>query len=179
METINTGTCTPKASGWLDRVAILMAFVCGVHCLATPLLLVILPMIGQTFWTDSNFHFWMLLFVIPTTALAVFSGCRKHKDRLVATFATIGLCFLVSAVVVEGASLGMADDGTVAANTCSACASCSPASVDSEGNVQISSVLPNLTKGSFLSLMGGLFLIAGHLRNFRLCRAKRCCEGRV
>ena len=35
--------------GLLDRLAISMAVVCGIHCLVTPILLVALPIIGTTF----------------------------------------------------------------------------------------------------------------------------------
>ena len=75
----------PKAGqNWLDRAAIAMALVCGIHCLVTPILLVLLPVIGTTFWANGDFHLWMLVLVVPTTVLAAISGCRKHRDRMVA-----------------------------------------------------------------------------------------------
>lgn len=171
-----------QSRGWLDKAAVLMAVVCGVHCLATPFLLVVLPIIGSTFWTNANFHFWMLILVIPTTTLAAFSGCRKHKDRLVAICVAIGLVILVSATAMEsfaasstdgvegsGASLETAD--------AAACLSCCALDANPEGESRASLAFLSLPAGAFLNLAGGLFLIVGHIRNFRLCRAARCCDG--
>lgn len=177
METMNTGTCVQSERCWLDKTAIIMAFVCGVHCLATPLLIFVLPIIGQTFWTSGNFHFWMLLLVIPTTGLAVFSGCRKHGDKRVGAFAVAGLCFLVAAVVVERAPIG-SSHSTMDAAECASEGSCCSAGASSGNAAQISSVFPSLSIEALSSVIGGSLLIAGHLRNFRLCRSKRCCAGR-
>jgi uncharacterized membrane protein len=83
----------------LYRLAISMAIICGIHCLVTPILPVALPIIATTFWVDENFHLWMLLLVIPTTSFAVWSGCRRHKDKFVVTAAALGLCILLKALI--------------------------------------------------------------------------------
>ena len=52
---------------WLDRLGVGMALICAVHCLLTPVLIVLLPIIASSFWVDSEFHLWMLLMVVPLT----------------------------------------------------------------------------------------------------------------
>ena len=177
---MNANSClNPSSSGWLDRIAIVMAVVCGIHCLLTPLLLVALPIIGVTFWTDPNFHIWMLALVIPTTTLAAFSGCRKHKDKIVATLAAIGILTLITANGTEILAAGPNDIalGEIAAAEDVDCGDCCAVDGNTEGVSKASLALPSLSTASLLNLAGGLFLIAGHIRNFRLCRIKRCCEG--
>lgn len=179
--------CLEHDRPWLDRAAIAMAVVCGIHCLVTPLLLVLLPVIGTTFWANGDFHLWMLVLVIPTTVLAAISGCRKHRDRMVAICATVGLLFLISATARESlaadssagadiatTSLGFAESAdTVACTSASCCAV--DANHEGESRASLLGMLP-LTTGALLNLTGGLFLIAGHARNFRLCRRSRCCD---
>ena len=92
--------CSPEVKrcasyAWLDSLAISMSVICAVHCLLTPLLITLLPIISTTFWIHENFHLWMVLLVVPTTTAAVFMGCRKHKDKTVAYLSLTGLACIV------------------------------------------------------------------------------------
>ncbi len=171
-------SCAPAKGSLLDHLAISMAVICAIHCLVTPVLLVSLPILATTFWVDENFHVWMLLLVIPTTSLAMFSGCRKHKDRMVVALAALGLSLLVAALLSERAlqSESMAANESSqatndqAAGCCSAdhCAETSSASGLSPSHSTCMRWLP------ILNTLGGLFLVAGHTRNFLLCRKSKC-----
>ena len=91
---------TPKAKscashGWLDSLAISMSVICAVHCLVTPLIVTLLPIISTTFWVHENFHLWMVFLVVPTTSAAMFMGCREHTDKAVACLGSGGLSFIV------------------------------------------------------------------------------------
>jgi len=184
---------------WLDRLAISMAVVCGIHCLVTPVLLVALPILATTFWVDENFHLWMLLLVIPTTSLAVWTGCRRHKDRWVLAAAALGMAILVAALLSErmvhaqaegqapvplaaGAPAGPASDGSVADPAATAghaaeggCCALHPregggAASEASGVAEASTV----RWPAWLNAVGGMFLVVGHSRNFLLCRRGRC-----
>jgi carbon starvation protein CstA len=135
-----------------------MAAVCAVHCLLTPLLLVVLPILATTFFVHENFHLWMLLAVIPTTGFAVFMGCRKHRDRWVIVLSVIGLSLLVVALLFERFNAGV-----VQCVHCSACA----------GNVGTAD-LHVASWLTWINCLGGGFLASGHVRNFRLCRKSDC-----
>jgi hypothetical protein len=180
----------------LDQVAISMAVICGIHCLVTPLLLVALPIIATTFWVDQNFHLWMLLLVIPTTSLAVWSGCRRHRDRWVFGLAAVGLSLLVVALVQERVAYANAVDGQRMADgdaigsvmpdvealadgaghlavggCCALHPLSSAASISGEADALGASVLPwHLV----MNVLGGLLLASGHTRNFLLCRKSSC-----
>ncbi|MEM6820925.1 MAG: MerC domain-containing protein [Verrucomicrobiota bacterium] len=151
-----------QSQSWLDSVAVGMSLLCAIHCLITPILIVFLPIITTTFWVHQDFHLWMLLFVVPTTTLAVFLGCKKHKDRWVIILGLLGIITL-SCVAIHGSFLTevsfLQADGTV-------CPHC----VQEPGRSLTDPV-------SIINSLGGLFLICGHVRNFLLCRKHQCQHG--
>lgn len=84
-------------SNTLDKFAILLSGVCLVHCLLTPVLITLLPIISSsTFMEDVLFHQLMLWAVLPTSFIALFLGCRKHKQFMIAGTGAIGICILVA-----------------------------------------------------------------------------------
>ncbi len=50
-----------------DKMAISLSLLCAIHCLALPLLIVLLPSITALQLYGEDFHLWMLLAVIPTS----------------------------------------------------------------------------------------------------------------
>ena len=144
--------------GWLDSLAISMSVICAVHCLLTPILLALLPIISTTFWVHENFHLWMGFFVVPTTSLAVFMGCRQHKDKLVAFLGFAGLtCIVVVAIYQYSFHAGqpLAD--------CETCPVCAPPGSGSFLNAT-----------TLFNCLGGLLLVGAHFRNYRICRKANC-----
>jgi len=88
-------------SSSLDKFAILLSGVCLVHCLVTPVLLTLLPIISlTTFVEDLLFHQLMLWVVIPTSLVALFLGCRKHKRLSIIATGLFGMGMLVAVAVL-------------------------------------------------------------------------------
>lgn len=82
-----------------DRVAISLSFLCAIHCLAVPLLVVYLPTLALPFLTGEALHLWLLVVVIPVSALAMLLGCQQHQRYRLALFVGVGLAVLfVSAI---------------------------------------------------------------------------------
>ncbi|MDX1587506.1 MAG: MerC domain-containing protein [Oleiphilaceae bacterium] len=97
---------TAPYSPWLDRFAIGLSGICALHCLALPLMLVLLPALGATFFGDEAFHRALLWLVIPLSVLAVWLGCLQHKDRRVWAFTATGLALMVVAALIGHDVLG-------------------------------------------------------------------------
>jgi hypothetical protein len=76
------------------------------HCLATPVLLIAVPMLSSTYVADESFHRFMVVFVLPVSLAALFIGCRKHRDRLVGLLGFLGLLSLVLLAFFGHDSLG-------------------------------------------------------------------------
>ena len=145
-----------KHYSWLDQLAVGMAAVCAVHCLLMPVLIIALPIIATGFFAHEQFHLWMLLFVLPTTGLSIFMGCRKHKDRWTAILSLIGIGILIAVVLMESGSHAAVHG---ACRSCEGCADTAAGSIPS---------------CAWFNTLGGLFLASAHVRNFKLCRHDRC-----
>ncbi len=84
-------------SNTLDKFAILLSGACLVHCLITPILVTALPIVSSsTMVEDLLFHQLMLWAVLPTSFIALFLGCRKHKQLAIAGTGVLGLSILVA-----------------------------------------------------------------------------------
>lgn len=147
-------------SAWLDSLAVGMSMICAVHCLITPVVIGVMPVLATTFWTDQHFHLWMLLLVVPTAAVALFLGCRKHRDRLVVLFGALGLTVLSAVAVYESLI-----HSTPVLQEHVHCAHCAKREA---GNL--------FTGATAANMVGAVFLTAAHVRNFLLCRQAKCCH---
>jgi len=79
---------------------------CVLHCLATPLLLVLLPSLSALNLENEAFHSWLLIAVIPTSLFSLAMGCKQHQYYRVLSMGIVGLLVLVSAVFVEDLANG-------------------------------------------------------------------------
>lgn len=120
-----------------DVIAISLSGICAVHCLLTPIALIVFPILGTTVLTHSLFHKLMFFLILPTSLLAFFLGCRQHKDSHVIMLGLLGF-----AILFFGAFWGHE--------------------------------LLGVSRERILTLAGGAFMAAGHVRNFRLCRQTSC-----
>jgi len=90
----------------LDKTAIVFSTLCVLHCLALPLLMVLLPALAILPLNQEMFHLGMVMCVLPTSIYAITLGCKKHKKLSVAYTAGLGLIALVAAVVFGEGHLG-------------------------------------------------------------------------
>ena len=79
----------------LDRVAVGLSGLCALHCLVTPLGIVFFPILAASFGSDERFHLGFAMLVLPSSALALVLGCRRHRDAGVLGLGVIGLVTLL------------------------------------------------------------------------------------
>lgn len=77
-----------------DVIAISLSGICAVHCLLTPIALIVFPIVGTTVLTHELFHRLMFFLILPTSLLAFFLGCSQHKDRAVIFLGVLGFAIL-------------------------------------------------------------------------------------
>ena len=91
----------------LDRIAITLSCVCVIHCIALPIIASFIPVFAVTlihghalheFW----FHYFILIFILPFSILAIILGYRRHKQTLPAMIAAVGLSILVFTSIFAG-----------------------------------------------------------------------------
>ena len=96
----------PKAK-WqkaADQLGIFLSALCIVHCVLTPVLLVLLPTL-QLFFLREEFHAYLAV-IIPVTCLIAFvPGYRAHRRKSVFLWSVAGLAFILAALFApHGAS---------------------------------------------------------------------------
>jgi MerC mercury resistance protein len=135
--TLRRGLEIPNLQRIADLFAVSCSGLCAIHCLATPGLLIFLPVLGASIFGGESFHAAILWFILPTSLVALTLGCWQHKDRYVLVLCLIGLSGLFTAAVFGAELLGESGE-------------------------------------MILTVVSSLLLIAGHFRNFSLCRCTAC-----
>lgn len=80
-----------------DKLAIGLSWLCVMHCLALPIILILLPSLTVLGLEDESFHFWMLVAVLPTSLYALFIGCKQHQQHRLLAVGLGGLLVLLLA----------------------------------------------------------------------------------
>jgi len=90
----------------LDKTAMGFSIACILHCILTPIALILFPAIlASSPLAGEGFHKLMLLVVIPTSVIALAMGCRKHGSLNVIFLCTLGLTILLAGGLL-GENLG-------------------------------------------------------------------------
>ena len=92
--------------GLLDRFSIGLSALCLLHCLAIPLLISMTPVVATFAFADESFHIALIALVVPTSALSLGLGCRKHRGWGVVVIGLMGLGLLGTAAFAEAMGLG-------------------------------------------------------------------------
>lgn len=85
--------------GLWDRIGISASLLCVLHCLLTPFLILLMPVLGE--WTShTTFHSLIVFIVVPVAVWALWNGYRAHRLKRVIVLGTLGLALLCVAMVV-------------------------------------------------------------------------------
>jgi hypothetical protein len=90
------------SSSALDRASIALSGVCAIHCLATPIAVIVFPVLSAYVGSDHVFHRLMLTLVVPSSILALTIGCRRHRDAMVVGLGLAGIGLLIGALLEAG-----------------------------------------------------------------------------
>ena len=90
-----------------DKLAIAFSMVCLIHCLALPILLILLPPFSGLFALDDEmFHQWMLYAVLPISIAALMMGYLHHRSYKVFLVGSIGLSLIIISTTLGHDLLG-------------------------------------------------------------------------
>lgn len=89
-----------------DIIAISVSGLCAVHCLLTPLALILFPILSGSLIASEDFHRFLFWVILPTSGLAIILGCRRHKDAVVLWLCISGLSLLLMSAYWAHAWLG-------------------------------------------------------------------------
>ena len=144
----------PKRAETTDKIGIWASSLCAVHCLLTPVLLIVAAdFVG--IWAHPAAHWVLAAVTIPLAAGVIFKGYKRHQKKWVATCAGLGIAMITASLLAPMLSPAEAVAATTCENGC-----CPTVSQNATGSTEFNFPLPSL-----LSTFGGLFLIAAHAGN--------------
>lgn len=88
-----------SVSRYFDRVAIALSAVCIVHCLAVPVVVVLLPAFAVALGDGGHFHALMLWLVVPTSVAGFTLGFRLHARGSIVVAGVAGMLTLAVASI--------------------------------------------------------------------------------
>jgi hypothetical protein len=100
-----------KSPEVLDKAAVALSGLCLLHCLALPLVLLLLPFLSAL--SLDRLHGQMLIVVIPVSIVALLLGFRRHRSRLVLLGGIVGMALLIIGGTLAHNRLGIAADRTL------------------------------------------------------------------
>lgn len=84
-----------------DKASIGLSFVCVIHCLILPILIILSPSLAIIPSDNETFHLVILIAVIPISLIALITGFKKHKQKSILISGLVGMTILVLAVILE------------------------------------------------------------------------------
>ena len=128
-----------------DFIGILFSFLCGIHCIVTPILIINFPALGEKFespWVQS-----VLLFLIAGIFYqSVYKSFKLHKSKLTLSLGISGFSILIFTYLFELFSGHDAHEATAHHHD------------------------ESLTIA--LAIVGSVLMISSHLFNIKFCKCK-------
>lgn len=81
-----------------DRVGISTSILCVLHCLLTPVLLMVAPLVGSTLHS-SWVHPLMVSVAVPVAVWALWAGYRHHRRVSTLVLGGIGIVLIAAALI--------------------------------------------------------------------------------
>jgi hypothetical protein len=88
------------AGAGLDLVGLSLSSLCVVHCLATPLLVTLLPFTA-VWGNPHHFHLWLALVLIPLGSIAFWRGFMKHGSLAILASGGLGLILVMAGTLLH------------------------------------------------------------------------------
>lgn len=84
----------------IDKLGIGFSSLCAIHCLLTPIFLLLLPTLGEAFHHD-EIHLIFFLLVAPLALLSFYKTSRAHKKHAPIALGAIGTFLLLLPLVLH------------------------------------------------------------------------------
>ncbi len=95
----NRAQMAQRRTNVVEGAAMSASLLCLMHCVALPLLLLLLPGFLGLFAQSEAFHYAALVLVVPAALAAFGLGYRRHRKLLPPLLGVIGVACLVAALL--------------------------------------------------------------------------------
>ena len=66
----------------IEKVGFYLSIVCAIHCIATPVLITLLPFLGSSFMADHTWEMWFIGGSLVLAGVILFTDYLKHKNLI-------------------------------------------------------------------------------------------------
>lgn len=85
----------------MDKFGICVSSLCLIHCLLTPVFIILFPSLTSTIIVDESLHIIFAVLVIFSVIIAVYPQCRRHGHKDIIAYALAGISLIVLSFVLE------------------------------------------------------------------------------
>ena len=89
-----------------DKLSICLSLCCILHCIALPVIILMIPSIASLWINNEKVHVILVLFAVPISLFAMAKSLRIHHNYKCISLAVIGLSLLVSAIFMHNINFG-------------------------------------------------------------------------
>ena len=141
-----------------DKFSICLSMCCIMHCLALPVLIVLLPSISSLWINDEIVHVYLVLLAIPISLFAMVKSLKVHNNYKCISLAVIGLLLLIAAIFMHdiGSFFGEQGHGEEKGH------------VEEHGHDEHHGIGGLLEK--IFTVLGALILVGAHILNLRFSK---------
>lgn len=89
-----------------DKLSICLSLCCILHCIALPVIILMIPSFASLWINNEKIHIILVLFAIPISLFAMAKSLRIHHNYKCISLAVIGLSLLVGAIFMHDINFG-------------------------------------------------------------------------
>ena len=97
-----------------DKIGICASGLCLLHCLITPIVLILFPASQLSFFADEWVHKAFGVLVTLSILAAVYPHCKKHGHKEILTLAIIGVILILTPIFFHDINIHLSHISTVA-----------------------------------------------------------------
>ena len=144
-----------------DKLSICLSLCCILHCIALPVIILIIPSIASLWINNEKVHVILVLFAVPISLFAMAKSLRVHHNYKCISLAVIGLSLLVVAIFMHNINFG-------SENSHIAHEEATHHEEDEHGHHEHGGIGETLE--TVFTVLGGLILLCAHYLNIRSIR---------
>ena len=89
-----------------DKLSICLSLCCILHCIALPVIILMIPSFASLWINNEKVHVILVLFAVPISLFAMAKSLRVHHNYKCISLAVIGLSLLVGAIFMHNINFG-------------------------------------------------------------------------
>ena len=154
-----------------DKLSICLSLCCILHCIALPVIILMIPSFASLWINNEKVHVVLVLFAVPISLFAMAKSLRVHHNYKCISLAVIGLSLLVGAIFMHDINFGSKNHighEEVAHHEEAGHKEATHHEEDGHGHHEHGGIGETLE--TIFTVLGGLILLGAHYLNIRSIR---------